>query len=53
MVVSEHTVKPHVGNVLMKLGLRDRIHAVILTDGVGLVLPGEDLPPAGESKVRP
>ncbi|MGH9002869.1 MAG: response regulator [Acidimicrobiia bacterium] len=40
MYVSEHTIKTHVGNVLAKLGLRDRIHAVILAYEVGLVQPG-------------
>ncbi|PZS36205.1 MAG: DNA-binding response regulator [Pseudonocardiales bacterium] len=39
-VVSEHAVKTHVGNVLMKLGLRDRIHAVILAYETGMVTPG-------------
>ncbi len=40
LVVSEHTVKTHVGNVLMKLGLRDRIHAVIWAYENGVVAPG-------------
>ena len=37
LLVSEATVKTHVGNILAKLDLRNRVHAVIFAYEVGLV----------------
>jgi DNA-binding NarL/FixJ family response regulator len=45
LVVSDATAKTHVSNILAKLRLRDRIHAVIYAYETGLVRPGSN-PPA-------
>jgi DNA-binding NarL/FixJ family response regulator len=41
LFVTEATIKSHVGSVLMKLGLRDRVHAVVFAYEHGIVVAGD------------
>ena len=40
LTLSEATIKTHVGNLLRKLGLRDRVQAVVFAYEHGIVAPG-------------
>jgi DNA-binding NarL/FixJ family response regulator len=44
LFVSEATIKTHVARIFSKLGLRDRVHAVVFAYETGLVQPGQRAP---------
>jgi DNA-binding NarL/FixJ family response regulator len=51
LFLSEGTVKIHVGRILAKLGLRDRVQAVVLAYESRLITPGTP-PPEGPGRPR-
>ena len=42
LFLGEATIKTHVGNILMKLGCRDRAQAVVAAYEAGVIEPGQN-----------
>ena len=42
LILGETTIKTHVGRILMKLGARDRVQAVIAAYEAGVISPGDE-----------
>ena len=53
LFLSEGTVKIHVGRILAKLGLRDRVQAVVLAYESRLITPGRRRPRNPASRPDP
>jgi DNA-binding NarL/FixJ family response regulator len=55
LYISEATVKTHVGHIMAKLGLRDRIQAVVYAYETGLITPqgGVTGPTPGVRRTQP
>jgi DNA-binding NarL/FixJ family response regulator len=45
LFIAETTIKTHVTRIMMKLGVRDRVQAIVLAYETGIITPGQPLRP--------